>query len=92
MPQALSGVSEEQALEAFRDPGWRLERLFSIRTRDGSVVKFTPRPQQRTIIEKSTGRIAVGSSSSKPGKSASRHSWESSVRTAYALASGSKSR
>jgi hypothetical protein len=52
VPQALSGVSEEQALEAFRDPGWRLERLFSIRTRDGSVVKFTPRPQQRTIIEK----------------------------------------
>jgi hypothetical protein len=52
VPQGLPGVSEEQALEAFRDPCWRLERLFSIRTRDGSVVKFTPRPQQRTIIEK----------------------------------------
>ena len=44
------GIDTEQALEAFRDPVWRLETLYSIRTRDGAVIKFAPRPQQRHII------------------------------------------
>jgi hypothetical protein len=51
VPQALAGVDTEQALLAFRDPCWRLERLYSIRTRDGAVVKFAPRPQQAQIID-----------------------------------------
>jgi hypothetical protein len=47
VPQMLAGVSEEEALEAFRDPCWRLSRFYSIRTRDGAVIKFSPHPQQR---------------------------------------------
>jgi hypothetical protein len=31
-----SGIDEKAALEAFRDPLWRLGNLYSIRTRDGS--------------------------------------------------------
>ena len=50
VPQA-AGIDTEEALEAFRDPVWRLERLYSIRTRDGSVIKFAPRPQQAQIID-----------------------------------------
>ena len=50
-PQALAGVDTQEALEAFRDPRWRLGTLYSIRTRDGSVIKFTPRPQQARIID-----------------------------------------
>ena len=46
-----SGVDEAAALEAFRDPCWRLDNLYSIRTRDGSIIKFRPRPQQRQIID-----------------------------------------
>ena len=51
VPQAAAGVDTQQALEAFSDPVWRLERLYSIRTRDGSVIKFAPRPQQAQIID-----------------------------------------
>jgi hypothetical protein len=50
VPQA-SGFDTQAALDAFRDPVWRLETLYWIRTRDGSVIKFNPRPQQRQIIE-----------------------------------------
>ena len=50
VPQA-TGVDTEQALEAFRDPVWRLETLYSIHTRDGAVIKFAPRPQQAQIID-----------------------------------------
>ena len=50
-PQMLAGVSEEEALEAFRDPCWRLSRFYSIRTCDGAVIKFSPHPQQREIID-----------------------------------------
>ena len=46
VPQATAGVDTQAALEAFRDPCWRLSNLYSIRTRDGSVIKFAPRPQQ----------------------------------------------
>ena len=49
--QAASGIDEEAALEAFRDPCWRLGNLYSIRTRDGSIIKFRPRQQQRQIID-----------------------------------------
>ena len=51
VPQAAADVDTRQALEAFRDPVWRLECLYSIRARDGSVIKFAPRPQQRQIID-----------------------------------------
>ena len=51
VPQAAAGVDTQQALEAFRDPVWRLGALYSIRTRDGSVIKFAPRPQQAQIID-----------------------------------------
>jgi hypothetical protein len=51
VPQAAAGVDTQEALEAFRDPLWRLGTLYSIRTRDGSVIKFTPRPQQAQIID-----------------------------------------
>ena len=50
-PQAAVGISEERALEAFRDSCWRLNNLYSIRTRDGTITKFRPRPQQREIVE-----------------------------------------
>jgi hypothetical protein len=49
--QAAVGVDTQQALEAFRDPVWRLGTLCSIRSRDGSVIKFAPRPQQAQIID-----------------------------------------
>jgi hypothetical protein len=45
------GIDEEAVLEAFRDPCWRLDNLYSIRTRDGAIIKFRPRPQQRQIID-----------------------------------------
>jgi hypothetical protein len=51
IPQAVPGIDTKEALEAFRDPVWRLERLYSIRTRDGAVITFAPRPQQRQIID-----------------------------------------
>jgi hypothetical protein len=51
VPQAASGIDEEAALEAFRDPCWRLGNLYSIRTRDGSVIKFASRSQQAEIID-----------------------------------------
>ena len=51
VPQAAAGVDTEAALEAFRDPCFRLSRLYSIRTRDGSIIKFHPRPQQAQIID-----------------------------------------
>jgi hypothetical protein len=46
VPQAPSGIDEKAALEAFRDPLWRLGNLYSIRTRDGSIIPFRPRQQQ----------------------------------------------
>jgi hypothetical protein len=48
------GADEEaeigDALEALRSPCWRLSDLYSIRTRDGSIVPFIPRQQQQQII------------------------------------------
>ena len=44
VPQISPGVDTEAAMEAFSDPTWRLNHLYSIRTRDGSVIKFTPPP------------------------------------------------
>jgi hypothetical protein len=51
VPQTAAGIDAQEALEAFRDPCFRLSRLYSIRTRDGSVIKFAPRPQQTQIID-----------------------------------------
>ena len=62
-PQAAPGIDEDEALETFRDPCWRLGTLYSIRTRDGSIIKFRPRPQQRQIIDLIYRRVADGSSS-----------------------------
>lgn len=52
MPKILPRISDnEAALEkALRDPCLRLGSLYSIRTRDGSIIKFHPRPQQQQII------------------------------------------
>jgi hypothetical protein len=50
VPQA-PGIDAEALLEALRDPIRRLSNLYSIRTRDGSVIKFVPRPQQAQIID-----------------------------------------
>jgi hypothetical protein len=36
---------------AFRDPIWRISRLYSIRVRDGSIAPFRPRPQQLEVLE-----------------------------------------
>ena len=51
VPQAASGIDEEAALEAFRDPLWRLGNLYSIRTREGFIIPFRPRQQQQQIID-----------------------------------------
>ena len=51
MAPLQGGISKDEALEAFRDPCWRLSNLYSIRTRDGSIIKFRPRPQQAQIID-----------------------------------------
>ena len=37
--------------QAFQDPIWRISNLYSIRIRDGSVIRFCPRPQQRAVLE-----------------------------------------
>ena len=49
-PQPL-GIEEKAALEAFRNPYWRLGNLYSIRIRKGSIIPFRPRPQQQQIID-----------------------------------------
>ena len=38
-------------IEAFQDPIWRISNLYSIRLRDGSVIRFRPRPQQLAVLE-----------------------------------------
>jgi hypothetical protein len=38
-------------IEAFQDPTWRISNLYSIRIRDGSVIRFRPRPQQLAVLE-----------------------------------------
>jgi hypothetical protein len=63
VPQMLQGVSEEEVLEALSDPCWRLSTLYSIRTRDGAVIPFRPRPQQARSSISSTGKGAEESSS-----------------------------
>ena len=37
--------------DKFRDPIWRISNLYSIRTRDGKVIPFRPRPQQQRVLE-----------------------------------------
>lgn len=39
------------AKEKFRDPVWRISNLYSIRTRDGKVIPFRPRPQQVQVLD-----------------------------------------
>ena len=38
-------------IDRFRDPIWRISNLYSIRTRDGKVIPFRPRPQQAQVLE-----------------------------------------
>jgi hypothetical protein len=38
-------------IDKFRDPIWRISNLYSIRTRDGKVISFRPRPQQEQVFE-----------------------------------------
>jgi hypothetical protein len=38
-------------IDKFRDPIWRISNLYSIRTRDGKVIPFRPRPQQAQVLE-----------------------------------------
>ena len=38
-------------IETFQDPLWRISNLYSIGIRDGSVIRFRPRPQQRAVLE-----------------------------------------
>lgn len=51
IPQAATEADAEALLDKLQSPTWRLSNLYSIRTRDGSVIPFRPRPQQRQIIE-----------------------------------------
>ena len=37
-------------IDKFRDPIWRIGSLYSIRTRDGKVIPFRPRPQQLKVL------------------------------------------
>ena len=42
---------QDKALEQlFRDPIWRISNLYSIRTRDGQIIPFRPRPQQLELL------------------------------------------
>ena len=43
--------SDPRDIEAFQDPIWRISNLYSIRIRDGSVIRFRPRPQQLAVLE-----------------------------------------
>ena len=36
--------------QLFRDPIWRISNLYSIRTRDGQIIPFHPRPQQLELL------------------------------------------
>src|SRR4029077_4441354 len=47
----LPSARKTTALDAFSDPCWRLTNLYAIRTRDGSIIRFQPRPQQQQIID-----------------------------------------
>jgi hypothetical protein len=38
-------------IDKFRDPIWRISNLYSIRTRDGKVIPFRPRPQQSQVLD-----------------------------------------
>jgi hypothetical protein len=42
---------ELSAIDKFRDPIWRTSNLYSVRTRDGKVIPFRPRPQQEQALE-----------------------------------------
>jgi hypothetical protein len=39
-------VKTHFAAEKFRDPIWRISKLYSIRIREGKVIPFRGRPQQ----------------------------------------------
>ena len=38
-------------LKRFKDPVFRISNLYSIRTREGKVIPFRPRPQQLQVLD-----------------------------------------
>ena len=73
-----------QAKEKFRDPIWRIGNLYSIRTREGKLIPFRPRPQQQQVLEmifkQGLKRIVI----LKLANSDSPRSWASSAPTSCA--------
>jgi hypothetical protein len=47
----MQATLDPKQLQRFRDPVWRLSNLYAIRTRDGKVVPFRPRPQQLQVLQ-----------------------------------------
>ena len=46
----MEATLDPKQLQRFRDPVWRISNLYAIRTRDGKVVPFRPRPQQLEVL------------------------------------------
>ena len=47
----MEATLDPKQLQRFRDPVWRISNLYAIRTRDGKVVPFRPRPQQLQVLQ-----------------------------------------
>ena len=47
----MQATLDPKKLQRFRDPVWRISNLYAIRTRDGKVVPFRPRPQQLQVLQ-----------------------------------------
>ena len=47
----MQATLDPKQLQRFRDPVWRISNLYAIRTRDGKVVPFRPRPQQLQVLQ-----------------------------------------
>ena len=47
----MEATLDPKQLQRFRDPIWRISNLYAIRTRDGKVVPFRPRPQQLQVLQ-----------------------------------------
>ena len=45
-------------LKQFKDPVFRISNLYSIRTREGKVIPFRPRPQQLQVFKKGGQTVA----------------------------------
>jgi hypothetical protein len=47
----MQATLDPKQLQRFRDPVWRISNLYAIRTREGKVVPFRPRPQQLQVLQ-----------------------------------------